>query len=201
MRSCIMKHAIFDLGNVLIDYDLGVFYRRIHAACEQPIEKIEADYNSDELAALEVGAIQMLHYSRMYRFEWDLKWFPEDWAENYGACYSLNSKGLELAKKAKDKGFSISILSNLAIFHKKGVEGRFPGFFENYDNLFFSFELGVAKPDRGIYEKVCAELGASAEQCLFLDDKPENIEGAKAFGMKGIVFEEGNFGAIEEVLG
>ena len=61
--------------------------------------------------------------------------------------------------------------------------------------------MGVAKPSREIFEKVCEALGSAPEHCLFLDDKPENIEGAKAAGMQGIVFEEANFGEIEEKIG
>ena len=108
--------------------------------------------------------------------------------------------GQNLAKRAKERGYSISILSNLAGFHKVGIDRTYPGFFESFDHLFFSYQMGIAKPERGIYEKVCITLSATPEQCLFLDDKPENVEGAIQAGMTGILFDERNREGIESEL-
>jgi HAD superfamily hydrolase (TIGR01509 family) len=44
------------------------------------------------------------------------------------------------------------------------------------------------KPEREIYEHCLAGLGVPAEQTLFLDDRPENIDGAKRLGIHGVQF-------------
>ena len=54
----------------------------------------------------------------------------------------------------------------------------------------WSYELKVAKPDPAIYKHVLDKLQVRPEEALFLDDKPVNIEAARALGMKGIVFSD-----------
>ena len=47
---------------------------------------------------------------------------------------------------------------------------------------------GTAKPGRKIYDLALARLGIPAGQTLFIDDKPENIDGAKQAGLQTILF-------------
>jgi len=51
-----------------------------------------------------------------------------------------------------------------------------------------SGQEGVAKPDRRIFDILCARAGVAAGDCVFIDDSPPNIEGARAAGMDGIRF-------------
>ena len=44
------------------------------------------------------------------------------------------------------------------------------------------------KPEPEIYQTLLAKYGLKAEECVFLDDRQVNIDGAKAQGMEGIVF-------------
>lgn len=50
-----------------------------------------------------------------------------------------------------------------------------------------SSEVG-AKPDREAYLRVCRELEAHPQDVTFIDDRPENIDGAAALGMKAVLF-------------
>ncbi len=54
----------------------------------------------------------------------------------------------------------------------------------------YSAEVGLLKPDRRIYEMVLDQLGLPAAACVFVDDKPENVQAAQALGMKGVVCQE-----------
>lgn len=45
---------------------------------------------------------------------------------------------------------------------------------------------GVAKPDRRIYEIAAEVTGAVPRRCLFVDDRPENVEAARSLGMTGL---------------
>jgi HAD superfamily hydrolase (TIGR01509 family) len=54
---------------------------------------------------------------------------------------------------------------------------------ELFDSTFLSFELGLIKPDREIFEHVVAELGCPAGAVLFLDDNRINVEAARAVGI------------------
>ena len=50
-----------------------------------------------------------------------------------------------------------------------------------------SFELGTAKPDAAIFEYVIGDLGAPADQIVFLDDSPLNIDGATTAGLDAVL--------------
>ena len=55
--------------------------------------------------------------------------------------------------------------------------------FEDYfDKAYLSFEMGVCKPDKLIFEKMINDAALIPEQCLFLDDGIKNIEMAKSLG-------------------
>ncbi|MGI5488299.1 HAD-IA family hydrolase [Microtetraspora malaysiensis] len=56
------------------------------------------------------------------------------------------------------------------------------------DAVVSSARVGVAKPDRRIYEIAAERAGAAVERCLFVDDRPENVAAAAALGMTGVVY-------------
>ena len=57
-----------------------------------------------------------------------------------------------------------------------------------FDVVFCSAELGMAKPDVAIYRHAAEVLGADPAECFFTDDRPENVDGARAAGMHAEVF-------------
>ncbi|RVX43279.1 putative hydrolase of the HAD superfamily [Nonomuraea polychroma] len=54
------------------------------------------------------------------------------------------------------------------------------------DDLVSSARVGVAKPDRRIYEIAAERAGVAPESCLFVDDRLPNVEAARALGMTGV---------------
>jgi epoxide hydrolase-like predicted phosphatase len=66
------------------------------------------------------------------------------------------------------------------------------------DQVIISAEEKVAKPDEGIYQIAIDRLGVQAEEAIFVDDVPENVEAAQHFGMKAVRFLN-NSQAIAEV--
>lgn len=54
------------------------------------------------------------------------------------------------------------------------------------DALVISTEIGAAKPDARMYTEICRRLNVAPEDCLFVDDKPCNLEGAMACGMRAV---------------
>ncbi|TET33141.1 MAG: HAD family phosphatase [Anaerolineales bacterium] len=58
-----------------------------------------------------------------------------------------------------------------------------------FDDMIISAEVGLAKPDRMIYQLALDRLGVEAEQTIFIDDFDENIRGARELGIHGIHFQ------------
>jgi putative hydrolase of the HAD superfamily len=91
------------------------------------------------------------------------------------------------AGRLQAHGVRTAILSNLP--HSIGEALRAtPGFLDPFDHVTFSYELGIVKPDAAIYHDALRGLDVAPEEALFLDDKLENIEGARAVGLLGEVY-------------
>ena len=65
-----------------------------------------------------------------------------------------------------------------------------------------SYEVGYAKPDKSIYQKLLAQYALQANQCVFIDDLQVNLDVAKSLGFETILAtsEQQNIIAIEELL-
>jgi epoxide hydrolase-like predicted phosphatase len=54
--------------------------------------------------------------------------------------------------------------------------------------LVYSYEVGVEKPDRRIYEITCQRLGVDPSEVVFLDDLEANVTAARQLGMRAVLF-------------
>jgi len=94
---------------------------------------------------------------------------------------------LDWQLKLKQSGILTAILSNMGDNVLANMKREFD-WLPRFDVLVWSFQLRMAKPDPAIYHHVLNELGTRPEETLFLDDKLENIEGARRLGIRGFQF-------------
>ena len=96
-------------------------------------------------------------------------------------------KMVQLVQDLKKKGYTVAVLSNVSDlfsdFHK--VRGHY----KIFDSIFLSHELGMVKPDLQIYKHTVEKLGMKPEECVFIDDKKENLVPAKQLGLHTIQFQ------------
>ena len=93
-----------------------------------------------------------------------------------------DSRLLHWIDQLRARRIRTAILSNLP--RPLGEELRAnPGFLEHFDHVTFSYELRAVKPQPEIYLDATGGLGVEPAQALFLDDRPDNIEGARAVGL------------------
>ena len=94
----------------------------------------------------------------------------------------------ELACKVQERGMHRGIISNhvapwaYGSLKAVGVDKVFEGF-----PILISDEVGLAKPDRRIYELALERLKKPAENCVFIDDKQRNVDSAREVGMKAVL--------------
>lgn len=61
---------------------------------------------------------------------------------------------------------------------------------ELFDVVVASGDLGIIKPEPGIYEYAAEQLGVSTQECVMIDDNQRFCEGAEAVGMRSILFKD-----------
>jgi len=105
------------------------------------------------------------------------------WIKNW----KLDPEMVVFAKRFKPK-YRLVMLSNVNRDGLKRSKNNLH--FNFFDYKFLSFDLGLIKPEREIYEHVLKEIDARPEECVFIDDKPENVEAARKLGIHGIVFQD-----------
>jgi putative hydrolase of the HAD superfamily len=105
---------------------------------------------------------------------------------------------------AKRAGLAVAVLTNdMRAFHGDEWVARMTVLREMDEVVDGSVEH-VLKPDPRIYRLAVARLGVDAEDCLFVDDQPGNIEGARAVGMAAVWFDVtdpgGSYSAVAAAL-
>jgi HAD superfamily hydrolase (TIGR01509 family) len=81
----------------------------------------------------------------------------------------------------------LGILSNSFVGAREREAQRY-GFDELVEEIVYSHEIGVCKPDPRAYRAVCARLGVRAADCLFVDDVATNVAAARDAGMQALLF-------------
>lgn len=99
-----------------------------------------------------------------------------------------NEPAINLARQIKDEGkYKLGMLSNVGSgwLNKFLTENSIKDLF---DAIILSCDVKLIKPDPRIYQLMAKKFGVKPSECVMIDDRPENIDGAESIGMKGIVF-------------
>lgn len=194
-----IKNVIFDMGNVLLDYDPQAAMEELEISPDaQPIIMKELFYGN-EWVQLDLGNI-----TEDEAYESIKQRIPEEYHADLRKCidgWDICMKPLNGAKKfcefVKSNGFGIYVLSNA----HKSFYRYFPRYFdlEFFDGVVVSADVHIVKPDVRIYEHIIEKYNLKAEECLFIDDRADNVEGAEKSGMKAIRFKN-DFEEINPLL-
>jgi HAD superfamily hydrolase (TIGR01509 family) len=110
---------------------------------------------------------------------------------------SLDAELIDLIKSLKAKGVRIGLLSNDALSLRAKL--ALLEIADLFDPLIISADIGVMKPAPEAFQAVLDQVSLPPERVLFIDDLPENISGANAVGIKGILYQPGmNLGEVLE---
>lgn len=184
-----IKNIIFDIGNVLTDFrwrdflrdkgfDDAMIGRIANASVENPLWK---EFDRGELAGEEL----------MQAF---INADPEIEAElhkaydNIHGMVTIRDYAIPWVQELKTKGYKVWYLSNFS--EKTEIEcADSIAFIPYMDGGILSWKDKLIKPDPEIYQLMLQRFGLVAEECVFIDDLPENVQGAVNEGIHGIVFE------------
>jgi len=194
-----MKVILFDIGNVLVNFEFARLYA-IHARHSgRPVTPFSSR-DMEVRDALERGELSEEEWVRYLNESRGLSWTTDDLIGVWQEMFTKNEDGCRLFRKAIESDVQVYTLSNIARHHMDAIEGNWSGFFDGVTGLFLSYQIGIRKPHPGIYQHALNELGVNGVQCLFIDDLQENVDAARAVGIHALRFAPENYAVIEEAV-
>lgn len=180
--------GIFDIGGVLLQWSNQPMYEDIMNTLSVSEDDLTR-FLDEHLILLGCGKITEDEFWE--RFLRDTKvsvQLPEKslFLREFEKRYQVNQEVLTIVQEMKNLGYPLAVLSNTISPHLEFMRSK--RLFDLFDVTIFSNEVGYEKPAREIYEITLKKLNVQADQTFFVDDLPENIEGADDVGIHGILF-------------
>ena len=184
-----VKNIAFDLGGVVLALSYEQAVRRFEEiGLRNARQHLDAFEQKGIFGDLESGRIT----AEDFRRELSLLVGRELTAE---ACYQawhgyvdyVPKRNLEAILSLRARGFKVCLLSNTNPYMMQWAERDFDGeghpISDFFDAMYLSYQCGVMKPRREIFEMMLKGQQAKAEETIFVDDGPRNVEAAAALGM------------------
>lgn len=183
-----IKNLIFDFGKVLVDYDFERFFllnipdlqRCLRFAPVLHNESLQKELDR-ELLPFDVIMERVISENR--EFEPEIRLF----CDRYQEIITGEVSGMrELLQRLKEEGFRLYGLTNWC----SKVYATINQFeiFKLLDGYVISSEEHLVKPEPAIYQCLFDRFRLNPDECVFTDDRMENIEGGRTVGMDGILF-------------
>ena len=185
-----IQNLIFDFGKVLVDYDFEAFFRKYIPDTERCLAFIPILYNEELQQMLDreerpFDVIMEDLIENHKEFEHEIRYFNE----HYPEIVTNEVEGMyELLTQLKAEGYKLYGLTNWCSKVYLTM-AQFP-IFKLLDGQIISSEEKVIKPEPEIYQRLFDKFNLKPEECIFADDRAENIEGGSRLGMDGIVFKD-----------
>ncbi len=195
----VIKNIVFDMGGVLIDLDLQrtldeYFEPEYHSLIRSSV------FESYEWRCLDKGTARTEDVIPTILAKLPEKLHPliTEMINDFYPYMPAFPTMYDFVKRIKDAGYGVYLLSNASA-------RVFDRYFDIpalglMDGLFVSALHKCLKPEEEIYKRFCQHFELKPEECFFIDDMPQNIEGARAFGMKGFIFKAPDTTELEKAL-
>ncbi len=186
MVKAMIKAIVFDVGEVLLNGFWGIQFRL------EPLLGIKADkifwmLEGEELSSLFKGEITEEEYwkriLRKNKWNIDMKILKKSARDNFREIDGMR----EIVEKLKYGGFKLGLVSDHAKEWIDHCKEKY-GYHKLFHSSLYSFEVGVRKPSKRIYELILDKLKIKPEECLYVDDQERNIKSAGEIGIKTILF-------------
>ena len=198
-----IKHVIFDIGNVILDFD----YKKVinqFTSIEEEKEFIMNNiiYSPEWLGfgLIDTGYITKEEAVEIVkdRTNHENDDLIENFWNNYNDYAIVDNNVLNLIRELKEKGYNIYLLSNMNEYTYDFVKRS--GLFDIVDGYVLSYQEHQIKPYISIYNTLLNRYKLIPNECIFIDDNEKNIETAINLGMAGKIVKPDNYDSVIEVV-
>ncbi len=181
-----IKHVIFDLGNVLINIHPRQVIEEFADRCQLSMENVREFYLSYLHLDFMKGRHSPPNFYRMMMDKYPCSLSLPEFRKIWNKVIGKPKDGIsEIITSLKGR-FILSVCSNTDAWHWQKVMDEIE-FMTAFTHYFLSFRLNHNKPHPAVYETMLKTLQAEGHECFFIDDTAENIDSAMIFGIRGVV--------------
>jgi HAD superfamily hydrolase (TIGR01509 family) len=185
---------LFDLGNVIVRVSHSAMAEALAARSADPrfqdpgrVLALAFDDREGLTVAFDEGRLTPDAFYRSVADRLALSLSFEEFAGCWNTGFEENLGVTSLIRRLRRR-YRLMLLSNTNALHYRHLESRLP-VLSLMERVFLSFELGMRKPDRALYERVITTAGVAPERILYIDDIAAYTRAADDLGMRSITFE------------
>jgi HAD superfamily hydrolase (TIGR01509 family) len=184
----VIKTILFDLGNVIIPFDVKLAYARMSERCGCPAEEVAARIRGTELVGpFEKGEIETEPFVRELSAALELDLTHQEFCDWWNGVFLPDPLVPEALLADLRSRHRLLALSNTNSIHFAKLKEAYP-LLRHFDGYVLSYEVGAAKPEAKIFREAIAQAQCDPEGCFFTDDLMVNVEAARAHGMDAVQF-------------
>jgi len=176
----VVTTILYDLGNTLVGFDFTPIYATLAERSGKTVDEAKVLVNErygEFTCGRMTGHEWHEHLMKAFGISMPYDEFARLWAD----IFWPNEPMIRLARKLKRR-YRSYLLSNTDEIHLPWCLHRF-SLGSLLDGMILSYEIGAMKPDRAMYEHGLGCFRLKPEECVFIDDLPANLEGARSVGI------------------
>ncbi len=178
---------LFDLGRVVLDID---FSRATacwaeHAGCK-PSDIVARFVRDEAFVDHETGRISDAAYFESLRSSLGVAISDDHFLQGWNAIFAGEMPGIAALLSRAAERMPLYAFSNTNRPHVEYFSIAHADLLGHFRELYLSSTIGLRKPDAAAYDHVVKSIGVPAERIVFFDDLAENVEGARARGLKAV---------------
>ncbi len=181
-----IRNIIFDLGGVLYNVEYTLVEQEFAAL--QQNSKQAITYTRQTQPAIfsqyEIGAISSAEFCAGLRKDLGLEGTDEEISSAWNAMLLGVFPGRNALIWRLKQRYGLALLSNTNALHIEHIKPECQELLSLFDKLFYSYEMGLRKPDTAIFRTVLETMNYVPEETLFIDDSHQHIEAARTCGLR-----------------
>jgi glucose-1-phosphatase len=182
-------HALaFDFGRVVGFFDHRLITNRLVVHTGLSVEEMHSQLFDDLLEDdYESGRISTPEFLQRVRQSCQLTCPDDLLAAAWADIFWPNPEVCALLPRLQPR-YRLLLGSNTNELHARQFCAQFADWLRYFDAAVLSYQIGVRKPRAGFFEHCARRAGYPPNECVFIDDLPANVAGARACGWHGIVY-------------
>ncbi len=185
---------IFDFGNVVAHFDYlkaaDALGARLGISGRDLLDRLRPLGFSDLVRSYESGRISAEAFSSGVSGLVGLEISHGEFAAAWSDIFTANESIAPLIGELKARGYTLVLGSNTNDLHAERFLRQFAATLAHFDRLVLSYEVGHVKPSAAFYLACAEAAGAGPGECVFIDDLAENVDGARAAGLVGLLYRD-----------